>query len=231
MAQAHLQEFDITPKKKRKKTHEPITGDWWLITTNFLNIWTYDDDAFWMNKRWSKLKQEKKIRRELTRKLKPVTLQREVAMEALERESSPRCPNIKIGETLKRYWETVTTIIGIAILFTFFASSIKPVFHVASVLLSLFSACSNASSIAFFLFFLKFPCLHKDLRPAIWSRGVNYTFFLSTSAGWIKFIEFGSRLSSSSIIYIQFELNFFKIYYLIIVKIKLKNYIFYFYNL
>lgn len=75
--------------------------------------------------------------RKLTRRLKPVTLEREVAMEAPERGSSPRWPNINIGEARKRYWDTVTTIIGIAIPLTFFTSSVQILLflHVSSSLL------------------------------------------------------------------------------------------------
>lgn len=63
--------------------------------------------------------------REVTRALKPETVQREVAMATLERESWLRWPTIISDTTSTMYCDTVTATIGAAIHVNFFSSSIR----------------------------------------------------------------------------------------------------------
>lgn len=59
----------------------------------------------------------------LTRRLKPVTAQKEMAMAVLERKSSPRCPTIINEMTCRKYWDKFTATMGPAMQLSFFTSS------------------------------------------------------------------------------------------------------------
>ena len=68
--------------------------------------------------------QKKKEEEEFTRRLKPVTLVREVAMATPEREISSKWPAITMEITWRRYWETATATIGAAMELNFFVISV-----------------------------------------------------------------------------------------------------------
>lgn len=74
-----------------------------------------------------------------------MTLQREVAIAAPERESSPKWPNINMGETRRRYCDNVTTIIGSAIKFTRFSSPANATHPHSLPLLDFFSKGTSPS--------------------------------------------------------------------------------------
>lgn len=59
----------------------------------------------------------------LTKRLKAVTVAREVAMAVLERASSPRWPTIMVETTCTKYWDRTTTTIGPAMHPNLFTSS------------------------------------------------------------------------------------------------------------
>ena len=101
--------------------------------------------------------QEFEKRRRLTRRLKPVTLVRAVAMATADSETWPRCPTITTDATCKRYCDTVATTIGAAKQPTFFSSPANPP-HVTSSHLfsSLLPSCIFSTPIQAFFSFLFF---------------------------------------------------------------------------
>lgn len=123
-----------------------------------------------------KMIEKGKEKEKLTRRLKPVTLVKELAIATPESESSSIWPAIITATTCNRYWDTLTTTIGTAMEMSFFSSSIK------ALLLHFFSKsqlfANSASSIAIphqlYQFFGQKMCLAPlQAFTCIWGQFTN----------------------------------------------------------